>query len=245
MGSFTNIPLRLKYFTYLLLFVSLTARAQSLQGVVTDAITGKALYPVTVVNVSTQEVTYTSERGTYAILAKPGEVVAFTYIGYKTVEKVKPNSVLVATLDIAMDRTTYQLQEFKIRPGHLTQYQIDSLERVQTYRVVLARRPPSPFMSPASAIAEQFSRRAKRAYEFQKNFYAGETEKFIDTRYTPDLVTKLTGATGDTIGHFMYAYPMPYDYARTATDLELQMWIRSNYRLWMQAVAKDSILKKN
>jgi hypothetical protein len=30
----------------------------------------------------------------------------------------------------------------------------------------------------------------------------------------------------------MNAYPMDYDYARAATDLELKMWIRFHYREW-------------
>jgi len=93
-------------------------------------------------------------------------------------------------------------------------------------------------MSPFSAIAEKFSKKSKRAFQFQKDFYRLESEKFIDTRYTPDLVNELTGATGDSIGHFMYAYPMPYDFARTASDLEIKMWIRTSYKVWAR---KDSI----
>jgi hypothetical protein len=34
----------------------------------------------------------------------------------------------------------------------------------------------------------------------------------------------------------MNTYPMDYEFARTATDLELKMWIRHNY--------KDYLLKK-
>jgi hypothetical protein len=133
-----------------------------------------------------------------------------------------------------MERVEYQLPEFQVRPGHLTKYQLDSLERAVTYKVVLQRRPPSAFVSPVSALAEKFSKKAKRAYQFQKDFAAGEIEKFVDTRYTPDLVAELTTLTGDSIGHFMYAYPMPYDFARTATDLELKAWIRDNYKQWMK-----------
>jgi hypothetical protein len=214
-----------------------SARAQTLQGVVTDASNGKPLYPVTVINVRTQESAYTSENGVYAISANTGDVIAFSYVGYKTVERTKPASVLIATLNVQMSHVDYMLPEFKVRPGHLTQYQIDSIERVSTYKIQLQRRPPSPFVSPVSALAEKFSRKAKRTYQFQKDFAAHELDRFIDTRYTKDVVQSLTKLGGDSLGNFMNAYPMPYDFARAATDLEIQMWIRENYREWIRKTA--------
>ena len=77
-------------------------------------------------------------------------------------------------------------------------------------------------------------------YEFQKTFAEEEVNKFIDTRYTTSLVAKLTGLTGDSVAHFMYDYPMPYDYARNATDLELKMWIRSSYKEWIKRKPVDT-----
>ena len=221
--------------------LSFASRAQTIQGIVTDGASHKPLFPVTVVNVISQQSVYTDEKGFYSIIANPGDVIAFSFIGYKTIEKPKPPSIIVATMNITLERMEYQLQEFQFRPGHLTKYQADSLERAITYKVPLQRRPPSPFNSPVSAIAEKFSQKAKRTYAFQKNFAAGEIEKFIDTHYTPELVTELTKLTGDSIGHFMYAYPMAYDFARNATDLEVKMWIRSNYKEWMKSTAPGEV----
>ncbi len=228
----------------LLLFFTTIVGAQSLQGVVTDAQTHKPLGGATVVNVISQQIAYTDANGFYTIPARQGDKVAFTYIGYKSVERIKPVSVVISTLNVSLERSAYDLQEVFLRPGKLTQYQIDSAERAAIYKLPLQRRPPSPFMSPASALAELFSKRAKRTYQFQKNFAAGEIEKFIDTRYTPELVTTLTGLTGDSIGYFMYAYPMSYDYARLASNLEIKMWIRDNYKSWVKKNATDSALKR-
>jgi CarboxypepD_reg-like domain len=221
--------------------VSVTASSQTMQGYVTDAGTGKPLSSVSVVNVFTHMGTSTDANGFYSIAANTMDVISFSYIGYVPAQKAKPNSVLIATVNIALERTEYQLEEFRLRPGHLTQYQMDSAERASIYKRALVRKPPSPFNSPVSAIADKFSRKSKMTYQFQRNFYEGETEKFIDSRYTPDIVTNLTGATGDSIGHFMYACPMPYNFARTATELELKMWIRDQYRTWVKTIAKDSI----
>ncbi len=223
---------------------SFTGRSQTLQGTVTDISTGKPLYLVTVVNVFTQQSTATSENGQYSIPAKPGDVIAWSYIGFKTVQKTIPLAEVIASLNIIMEPTDYQLEEFRLHPGHLTQYQLDSAERASIYKLPLQREHPQPFISPVSAIAEKFSRKARRTYDFQKIFAAGEIEKFIDTRYTPTLVNVLTGLSGDSIGHFMYANPMPYDFARTASDLEVKMWIRNNYKTWIKIAAKDTVTKQ-
>lgn len=233
--------MRIGLLLYLIVFlVSGTLAAQTLQGVVTDRGTGLALSKVTVYNTITRQVAYTDANGFYTIVARLGDIIVFSYVGYVTLQRYKPQSVIIATMNIGLERKEYELEEFYVRPGHLTQYQLDSTERATIYKIPLQRRPPSPIMSPVSAIAEQFSRKAKRTYQFQKDFARIETEKFIDTRYTPELVTSLTGLTGDSIGYFMYAYPMHYDYARTASNLEMKMWIRANYKEWLQKLA-DSL----
>lgn len=235
----------MRYLVFLFIMVSNTAWAQTLQGIVTDAATGKPLYPVTVVNLYTQQSTLTDDHGQYVLPAKQGNLVAFSFVGYKTLQKTKSFSTIITTMNVAMEQTEYQLEEFSIRPGMFSRYQLDSQERAATYKLPLQRTHPNPFNSPASALAELFSKTAKRTYAFQQIFEAGEIEKFVDSRYTPDLVTGLTGLTGDSIGHFMYACQMPYDFARTASDLELKMWIRSNYKYWLKNQVADTLIIKS
>jgi len=223
----------MRLFFYALLFLPFLSVAQTLQGVVTDAESQKPLFPVTVVNTRTQQVSYTGPNGLFTIPANPGDKIAFSYIGYKSVEKLKPMSVIVATLNISMERQEYELPAVYFRPGLLTQYQLDSINRQETYRIQLDRRPPS-VMSPVSAIAEMFSKKAKRTYQFQKDFATGEMDKFIDSRYTAEIVTGVTGLHGDSLGDFMNANRMPLDFARVATNLEMKMWIRDNYKNWIK-----------
>ena len=232
--SFTTYTATLRHFILIFLLFSFPAGAQTLQGVVTDTLTGKPLYPVTVVNKTTQAITYTNEAGYYTIAAKPGNMVTFSYMGYMTVYKATPNSIMVGTLNITMDQAAFQLPEYRLRQSSRTQYQIDSAERRSIYHFELERKHPSPVNSPFSAVAEKFSKKAQRTYKFQKSYEEREEQRFIDTRYTPDLVSSVTGLTGDSIGHFMYAYPMPYDFAHSASALEIKMWIRNNYKLWMK-----------
>ncbi len=56
-----------------------------------------------------------------------------------------------------------------------------------------------------------------------------EKQNFVDSRYSKELVTSLTKLNEDDAQTFMNAYPMEYDFARAATDLEIKMWIKYNF----------------
>ena len=237
----THIASGLRYLlVFIALFTTVSVLAQTMQGHVTDMATGKPLFLVSVLNEHSKLATSTDANGFYSILAQPGDNIRFSSVGYKTFRKIKPASVLIATVDVTMDIAENELKEFTLKASRLSRYQLDSIERAETYKLPLQRTPPSAFNSPVSAIAELFSKRAKQTYKFQENFRNGEIEKFIDTRYSPAMVTKLTGLTGDTVGYFMYINPMPYNFARVATDLELKMWVRSNYKEWLKNPVIDS-----
>jgi hypothetical protein len=227
---------------YLFLFICLlspAAFAQVVKGIVTDAQTGNPLSVVMVVNTVTQQSVYTSKEGEFAITAKSGERLAFSYMGYKTMERLSPPVINIATMHIELQRLSVEMDELVVRPGY-TSYQLDPARRRETYARVLAEKKRTSIMSPVSLIADKFSKRRKRIYAFQKSFNYWENQLFIDSRYTPETVNKLTGLTGDTLAHFMNANPMPVDYARAASDLELKMWVRDRYKRWLSAPKADS-----
>lgn len=200
---------------------------------VTEGQTGKSLYPVSVINVSTQQTVYTNQFGAFNISATEGQQLVFSMVGYKEQRKYITAELMKNGIKVALPILSYELNEFILRPKY-TPYQLDSLRRRSTYKRTLAWQRTNSVMSPVSFIADRISKKSRSRLEFQRNFNKWEGEKFIDTRYTPDLVSNLTGLTGDSLGHFMNAYPMEYDYARNATELELKMWVRYHYRLWIK-----------
>lgn len=231
----------------LLLLCAGFAKAQVLRGTITDSATHKPLYPVTIINLDTRESAYSDEKGRYGIAVHPGNHIAYTYIGYKPQQRNIKYVLGDIEINVQMQGINYQLDEFTVRPGY-TPYQVDSLQRRSTYQRPLALPHASPFNSPISAIAQLFAPTTKRTFRFQKSYAKWESQLFIDSRYSPELVTQLTGLTGDSLGNFMNATPMPYDYARTATELEIKMWIRYNYKQWLKngakAVYEDSTANK-
>lgn len=234
----------------LLCLSSVTSYAQILKGRVTEAGTNKALYPVTVVNLRTQKATYTNPEGYYKISAEAGDKMAYSFIGYRSKQYQMPISVGTYEADIKLESANYKLEELLIMPDY-TEYQIDSIYRKKTYKPQLERTNAHIVSSPFSYVAEKFNKRAKQRKKFQKNFPKWEAERFVETVYTAEMAHELTGLTGDSLGYFMSANPMPYDYARTATELEMKMWIRYHYRNWIKMidstglpVIKDSLIEQ-
>jgi len=165
--------------------------------------------------------------------AEKGDPILFSFVGYKTQQKTVAPSLGVAEMHIELFRLSYQLEEFIYRPRY-TPYQLDSMERQSTYQRTLAREKVTSVMSPVTLLADKLSRKSKQIYRFQKSFNYWEDVKFIESRYSQQLVQQMTGLKGDTLAYFMNANPIPYDYARVASDLELKMWIRERYREWLK-----------
>ena len=101
-----------------------------------------------------------------------------------------------------------------------------------------------------SDLAYAINGKKRKAKEFTKLVLANEQEHIIqDSRYTPGLTRNVTHLSGDTLAYFMNAYPISVDYAQSASELELMMWIRENYKDWvskgkpMPAVIRDTLAR--
>jgi hypothetical protein len=231
----------LKYLSIVIfLFLSPCALAQALKGTVVEGETGNPISAVAVVNMNTKQTSYTDSRGMFTISAKRGEQVSFSFVGFKTQQKTVPAALGVAEMYIELFRLSYQLDEFTLRPRY-TPYQMDSMERKATYSRALARQKGGSIMSPVTFVAEKLSKQSRQIFKFQKSFNYWEEVKFIESRYSPELVQTLTGLRGDTLATFMNSNPMPVDYARAASDLEIKLWIREQFKRWQSAPPYDTL----
>lgn len=227
---------------FLAVLTTISVHAQTLRGIVIDGETNQPLYLVNVLNLANAQSTSTDERGIYTISAKNGDVLSFSYVGYHTIQRL---AITDSVLRISMFPLSVALKEYILHPEY-TPYQKDSVEMAMLYSDQLNTNTIKPGFSSANGggftgliggAVQKVSKSYKQKKRFRENFLKDEQQKYIDTRYTPQLVTALTNLTGDTLAVFMNTYPMEYKFARTATDLELKLWIRDNY--------KDYLLHKN
>ncbi len=183
---------------------------------------------VTVTNLTTKSGTKTNYRGTFTIDVKEGHYLQFSYTGYKPrIIRVRDvTKVDFLRVKLVIGRT--ELAAVKITKP-LTQYQKDSIQRAEIYRDIFNYKQEKSIFSPVSAVQQLFSKKHKNLRKFKAQVLQMEQQKFIDTRYTPEMVGKLTKLSGDNLAYFMNAYPMELAFARDASELEIRGWVLRNW----------------
>jgi hypothetical protein len=204
---------------------------------------GTPLINVVVQNITTSNQNEISDsKGQYRIIARSGDSIRFNLLGFTPRILVFNGENKYWFENIKLQSQHLILDTVVIRMG-LTKYQLDSVERRSTYARAVDYRPakvhyslknPTVLQAPISGLVEKRTKKYKRLKSFQKMFQEGEAQTFIDSRYSPDLVAALTSLSGDSLYLFIRAYPMDYSFARAATELEIKMWIKFNYREWVQ-----------
>ncbi len=201
----------------------------SVRGKVYDSVSKSVLSPVSIENLRTHQGCFSNAQGEFALDAQLGDFLIFTHVGYNR----KVVSLKVAddakSLKVYMTVKTTSLKPVTIKRGP-TEYQKDSTNRADVYKDAFDYQQQKSAMSPVTSIYQKFSKKYKNLRKFQDQIIDNEKQKFIDTRYTPELTTKMTQLEGDELASFMNQYPMDYDYARVATELEIKMWIKYNFQ---------------
>lgn len=216
-----------------LLFALMPLRAQfMLRGRVVDSASQKGLVPVSIENMSSHQGTFSTTNGDFMLEVKPGDYVYFTYVGYKN------RSIRVSAEDegrlkmVSLSLKPIQLKDVTIYRGP-TEYQKDSAGRATLYQDAFEYERQKSVMSPVTSLYQKFSKKHRSMERFHEQILDMEKQKFIDTRYSPELVQALTRLPEEGVIPFMQQYPMEYEYARAASDLEIKMWIKYNFQEYL------------
>lgn len=227
---------RIPFFCFLLLcLLTLNAAgyAQHMSGTVFDEQDNTPLQSAVILNKRTGNSALSDQKGMFRLHARYGDTLTVTLVSYESVTFTVKETKQEFVRNIYLNPEANMLETFEVNP--LTPYQRDSLARRNLYNAPLSREWVSggrAVFSPMTALAQQFSRKAKQRRRFQLNYNDWENQKFIESRYTPELVATVVPLRGDTLIAFINNYPIAADFARAATDLELKMWIRYNYLEW-------------
>ena len=209
---------------------SLSAQAQS---VLEGRISGRDSLPVagvSIQNITTKAVTVSNSDGHYSIPANNSDTILFRAIGYITLALRKP----------LVPRTLYlRPQAVALRGVEIVQhnYLRDSLERREEYQKGFNfRRPkfgevvkvtPLGIGININQLKKAVSFKAnKRADVFKERLINYEQDRFIDRRFTPELVAGLTGLDSDSLQHFMNHNRPSFEFARDASQYDLLLFIK-------------------
>lgn len=240
--------LRLTFFCSIIFPFAVRAQVV-ITGTVKDGVSQSPLYLATVLDKSTGEAALTDSSGFYRINAKDGDTITYSFIGFYTKSYVIPLRLIRIIHDVELIPRSHTLTEVEIKA--LTPYERDSLDRIETFRHYLDQ-PKTPFVSSnAHSVYDVpnpnyndafgislspftfFSKKNKERRKFDKMYPKIEKQDFINSRYTPALVHKLTGLTGDSLSLFLFKFRPSYELTRVASDLVFWSWIKIQYQSWI------------
>jgi hypothetical protein len=219
----------------LVLLTTAKADAQYWHGVVYDSDTKEPLPGVTITSKKARQFTVSDKNGNFYINVLMGDTVFFSHPAYTFTRKIV--SPLTQTELVLMDKRKIELEEVEVLSG-MKKFQRDSAERRVIYRKTIGE---SNFKIQQrglgvsglfSWVAYKVSGKQKRAKNFVSVMQQNEERQFISLRYNASLVHELTGLNNDEAMKFVAENPMPYDFARAASPLEIRAWVRERFRNW-------------
>lgn len=207
-----------------------------LSGTVIDGLSRQSLSGVSVLNKHTARGTLTDVQGKFSIDAFTSDTIELSLLGYERVQLLAPAIALPFT--VSMFRVSFSLPEVVI---HRKDYSRDSLTLREQYADVFGYHKPGAWdvlktlsVHPITAISYLIPSKArKRRESFHRQLLYWEKERFIDSRFSPDVVYRMTGLYGAVLDSFMLRYRPAYDFLRVATNYDLLEYKQQ------QAVSKE------
>jgi hypothetical protein len=205
--------------------------------------TKELLKHVSVYNITTKDQMYCTDEGYYSVPIHKGDTVLFEMLGYF------PYRYFAGAITGPVNKNVLLAIKKNMLAGVIvdgrTQYQKDSLAREKLFGKEVNQEQVVTLASPITSLYQQFSKKYKDLRKFQAQYAENERQKYIDTKYTYELVNKLTKLEGDSAAYFMNAYPMEYNFARTSNPNEIKFWIIHNYKEYFLGKQNKTALDTN
>lgn len=210
-------------------------QAQSIQGIVFDKHTNQRVGKVFLKNERTKENSYNNSRGEFKISVAPGDQIIATKAGFFIDTLVYSEQKILL---IYLEREAIYIPEVNVvarrSPEDILKRRRDDFNKA--YKLA----DPGSFFSvgPTGAglsinsIYSLFSKEAKNAKRLTKTIQREYEENVVDYRFTPDLVSGLTGLSGDQLHIFMSNYRPTYYFVLVASPYELASYIKTKYELF-------------
>jgi hypothetical protein len=189
--------------------------------------------------------TITDSSGFYQITVPDDDSIYFSYLGRATMKYPVKVINSLSNFDIALHVDPTELKEVRVMPRS---YHDDSLQNRKDYEKYFDFKKPNPFtLTDGSAglgmgagfDLDQIIRyfqfdRTKRLQAFRRRLEEDEQDKYIDHRFNPSIVLRVTHLQGDELDSFMAKYRPSYSFCKRATDYDLLEYTKLAFTEYQQ-----------
>ena len=213
----------------LIVFISLTSSAQRrlIKGYVHDSITGVPIVNAIISNETSKKLITPDQNGFFSITASRGDFIIINAFNYNF-DTLKAASGMPDTLHIQLIRTNEILPTVTVTTQGYSRYQFDSLHRHDEFVSDMGGIGKMPKVGKADNMGagiginlDAFARkRTKDRNQAYSTFNYLEKQAYIDYRFSPQSVSKITGLKGDSLVSFMRQYTPSYEWLRAHTTNE-------------------------
>lgn len=187
--------------------------------------------------------TLSNESGRFYIEALPGDTLEFSMLSY--VQKILIVPGMSTSQEVYMQKRLFELQGVNVKGRNYTRDSIamrNEYGRYFDYKKpgamdVLKTLPANPITALSYLVP---SKARKRKEQFHEQLLYWEKEKFIDNRYSPELVGRMTKLQSPELDSFMYRYRPGYQFLNSASDYDLLLYIKQSF----EEYKKERVTKK-
>jgi hypothetical protein len=228
-----------KYIFLSLVLASSIAKAQvRVSGRVYDFSKYNPLEAVTVLSTSGSG-TVSDSTGRYSIIVNEGDSIWFSYLNKPTPKYPVRTIQNMQNFEISLHVNTTELKEVRVMPRN---YRMDSIDNRKEYAKAFNFQKPgigsSLNLAPGGGVGldlDEFInmfkfRRNRRMLAFQSQLLEEEERRYIDHRFNRALIIKLTQLRGPALDTFVEEYRPTIGFVESASDYELQDYIKTSFR---------------
>ena len=226
--------------TILIIFTAGIVSGQTtLRGKVMDSRTDVPLEGATIFNTTLGLFKKAGQDGMFSIRANENDILIFSSAGYRPDTVKLSQDIIITGLFLGLQAAPVSLDTVTISQRT---YAEDSLMRRMEYAELLGRPTKSlrggndaqyGFGVTVSPIT-YFSRKQKDRRRFLKQYEEYEQDAYIDYRFSPSYVHRVTGLEGEALQRFMRDYRPSYKQLRGMIDQDLLLYINDSYKKFMK-----------
>jgi hypothetical protein len=182
--------------------------------------------------------TLTDSLGRYSIRVNQDDSIWFSYLGKPTSKYPVTAIPNIYGFEISLHVNVTELKEVRVMPRS---YRRDSIQNREDYakafnfskpRLSTSALPTGSYGAGVGldldALIGMFQwRKNRRMLAFQERLLREEEEKFIDHRFSRQLVIRITSLRGKDLDTFMRRYRPNLEFTQFATDYEFQSYVKT------------------